>query len=117
MKITFLGTGPSHGVPVIGCTCPVCISNEPKNIRYRSSVLIEVSDTNILIDTPPELRLQIIQNNITFINGVLFTHPHADHVHGFDDLRRFNEIQKVTIPCYANETTANSIKKYVLLRL
>ncbi len=110
MKITFLGTGPSHGVPVIGCNCAVCSSNDPKNNRYRASVLINYRNNNILIDTPPEFRLQMIDNQITEINGVLFTHQHADHVHGFDDLRRFNEIQREPIPCYANSSTLRDLK-------
>ncbi len=110
MKITFLGTGPSHGVPVIGCTCSVCTSNNEKNIRWRSSIIIEKKSKFILIDTSPEFRFQALKYDIRKIDAVLFTHRHADHVHGFDDLRRYNEITGKTIPCFADETTANSIK-------
>ncbi|OWZ84525.1 MBL fold metallo-hydrolase [Natranaerobius trueperi] len=110
MKITFLGTGPSHGVPIIGCSCPVCTSHDIRNKRFRASVFIETSNTNILIDTPPEFRLQAINNSINHIDGVLFTHQHADHVHGFDDLRRFNEMQRKQIPCYANQDTVYGLK-------
>ncbi len=111
MQITFLGTGPSHGVPVIGCNCTVCLSNKPKNIRYRASLLLSTETQNLLFDTAPELRLQMIENKVTRIDAVIFTHAHADHVHGFDDLRRFNEIQSETIPCYAGIETAKNIAK------
>ncbi|ACB83749.1 MBL fold metallo-hydrolase [Natranaerobius thermophilus] len=110
MKVTFLGTGPSHGVPVIGCSCSVCSSKDSKNTRYRSSVIIKYENNHLLIDTPPEFRLQMINNNIHRIDGVLFTHPHADHVHGFDDLRRFNEIQRESIPCFASSETVKNLK-------
>lgn len=110
MKIIFLGTGPSHGVPVIGCNCDTCNSSDKKNIRWRSSILIEKKSIFILIDTSPEFRFQALKYNINKIDAVMFTHRHADHVHGFDDLRRFNELTGKTIPCYANETTVKSIK-------
>ncbi|UMZ75356.1 MBL fold metallo-hydrolase [Natranaerofaba carboxydovora] len=109
MKIIFLGTGPSHGVPVIGCKCDICTSNDQKNNRWRSSILIEKKSRFLLVDTSPEFRFQALTYNINKIDTVLFTHRHADHVHGFDDLRRFNEIMGKSIPCYANEITAQSI--------
>jgi len=111
MKITFLGTGPSHGVPIIGCTCDVCTSKDPKNIRYRASVYIEIQDSAILIDTPPELRLQAINYGLSHVDCVLFTHQHADHIHGFDDLRRFNDIQKKEIFCFGDEETLTDIRQ------
>ncbi|OCL27685.1 MBL fold metallo-hydrolase [Orenia metallireducens] len=111
MKITFLGTGTSHGVPVIGCECPTCISEDSKNKRYRSSIYIEVDNTSLLIDTPPELRLQLLENNIRKVDAVLFTHPHADHLMGFDDLRGINRLQSSSIPCYGNKMTIEEIEK------
>ena len=91
MKLTFLGTGTSHGIPVIGCDCEVCKSTDPKNKRYRSSVFIQTKDDkDILVDCGPEFRLQAIENNIQNIDAVLLTHSHADHLHGIDDLRIFS---------------------------
>ena len=84
---TFLGTGTSVGVPMIGCQCAVCCSTDPKNQRYRSSVMLRVPHGNILIDTGPELRLQLLREKIAVINAVLYTHYHADHLFGLDDLR------------------------------
>lgn len=91
MKLTFLGTGTSQGVPVIACDCPVCKSTDPKNRRYRSSVYIQTNDGKfILIDVGPEFRLQCLENDIKKIDAVLLTHSHADHLHGIDDLRIFS---------------------------
>lgn len=96
MKLTFLGTGTSHGVPVIACDCKVCKSTDPHNRRYRSSALLTFTDStdnktkNLLIDIGPEFRLQALENNIKQIDGVLLTHSHADHLHGIDDLRIFS---------------------------
>ncbi len=84
---TFLGTGTSVGVPMIGCECPVCTSSDPHNQRYRVGVLLRVPHGNILIDTPPELRLQLLRERVSVIHAVLFTHYHADHLFGLDDLR------------------------------
>ncbi len=111
MQLTFLGTGTSHGVPIIGCKCAVCKSTNPKNRRYRSSILIKASDTNLLFDTTPEFRLQAIENNIEKVNAVFLTHAHADHIFGFDDLRRFCEIQNETIPVYGSAATMDYMKK------
>ncbi|TDX48905.1 MBL fold metallo-hydrolase [Orenia marismortui] len=111
MEITFLGTGTSHGVPIIGCSCSTCLSNNPKNKRYRSSIYIELDTSSLLIDTAPELRLQLIRNNITTIDAVLFTHTHADHLMGFDDLRGINRLQKKAIPCYGNQRAIKEIKR------
>lgn len=110
MKVTFLGTGPSHGVPVIGCNCSTCTSKDKKNIRWRSSILVEKKSVSLLVDTSPELRFQALRYSIKKVHAVLFTHRHADHVHGFDDIRRYNEIMGQSIPCFANEVTAKSIE-------
>ena len=80
MKVTFLGTGTSHGVPMIACNCKVCTSSNPKNKRMRTSVLVSKNGYNILIDATPELRLQCIKNNVTRLDAVLITHPHADPI-------------------------------------
>jgi len=105
MKITFLGTGTSQGVPIINCACPVCLSPDPRNKRLRTSISIESENTSLLIDTTPDLRQQLLRNPINRLDAVLFTHAHADHIYGIDDLRRFNQIQKKRIPVYAEEGT------------
>lgn len=89
MRLTFLGTGTSFGVPQVGCDCPVCRSSDPRDKRTRCSVTIESNGRTILIDTAPELRLQLLTNGIAQIDAVLYTHAHADHVNGIDDLRIF----------------------------
>ncbi len=111
IKIVFLGTGTSHGIPMIGCNCRVCKSSDPHDKRTRSSLYIETNSTSILIDTSPELRLQCIENNITHIDAILFTHAHADHILGLDDVRRFSANSNHPIPCYGNKPTIDCIKK------
>ena len=93
MKLTFLGTGTSHGVPVIGCKCGVCTSDNPKNKRNRCSLWVEDQGLSIIIDTATEFRLQAIAYGVTRVDAILFTHNHADHVMGLDDIRPFNERQ------------------------
>lgn len=110
MKVTFLGTGTSHGIPMIACNCRVCTSDNPKNKRMRTSVLVNSNGYNILIDAPPELRLQCIKNNITRLDAVLITHPHADHIFGLDDLRRFNMVQRMDMPIYGTSKTLDMIR-------
>jgi phosphoribosyl 1,2-cyclic phosphate phosphodiesterase len=89
VKLRFLGTGTSFGVPVIGCRCPVCTSSDPRNRRTRHGVLLEKGRSRLLVDTPPELRLQLVAAGVEGLDGVFLTHPHADHLHGIDDLRAF----------------------------
>ena len=110
MKITILGCGTSTGVPVIGCHCSVCTSSDPRNRRTRTSALFSVNGHNLLVDTSTDLRAQCLANHIERIDAVLFTHPHADHIHGIDELRIFNLLQKSAIPCYGNRDTINRIK-------
>lgn len=110
MKITVLGCGSSPGVPVIGCDCAVCRSDNPKNKRLRVSLLIETNGKNILIDSSPDLRQQALAANIRQVDAVLFTHDHADHTGGLDDLRAFNHIADVPLPVYGPEETINSLK-------
>ena len=111
MKITVLGCGTSTGVPVIGCKCSICASKDSKNKRVRSSLLITANNKNILIDTSTDLRYQALTHKIERIDAVLYTHPHADHIHGIDELRSFNMLQKEAIPCYGSEFTINRIRK------
>lgn len=110
MRIIVLGCGTSTGVPVIGCHCAVCASTDPRNKRTRSSALVQTGGKNLLIDTSTDLRAQSLANGIERIDAVLFTHPHADHIHGIDDLRSFNLHQEGPIPCYGNAFTIDRIK-------
>lgn len=105
MKVTILGCGPSGGVPLIGCQCAVCRSTDTRNQRSRSSVFIETQGVSILVDTSPDLRTQALRNGITRLDAVLFTHAHADHTHGIDDLRSFNYLMKQAIPVYGSAET------------
>lgn len=111
MKLTFLGTGTSHGVPVIGCDCAVCQSNDPRNKRTRSSLLVQIDDLNILIDTATEFRLQALRCGVKRIDAVLYTHCHADHVFGFDDLRIFSQRFGIEIPFYGNAATIEEMQQ------
>ena len=110
MRVTFLGSGTSGGVPVISCSCDVCRSLNPKNKRLRSSILIEADGLNILVDTSPDLRQQLLRRPVERIDAVLYTHAHADHIFGLDELRRFNYLQKERIPAYANKSTAETLR-------
>jgi len=112
MKIIILGSGTSLGVPVIGCACEVCTSSDPKNKRTRASICVQTaSGKNILVDTATELRLQAIQNGISSVEMILFTHYHADHIHGLDDVRKFNQASQNSIVCYGNEPTTETIRR------
>ncbi|MFP5355158.1 MAG: MBL fold metallo-hydrolase [Gemmatimonadota bacterium] len=102
MKLTFLGTGTSFGIPIIGCGCAVCRSSDPRDRRTRIGAVIETDGgTRLLIDTPPELRLQLVQAGIDKVDAVFFTHDHADHIHGIDDVRAITVRQRAPLPMYA----------------
>jgi phosphoribosyl 1,2-cyclic phosphate phosphodiesterase len=103
MRVTVLGCGTSSGVPQIGCTCPVCRSTDPRNKRRRCSILVEARGRRILVDTGPDLRQQCIDAGIGAIDALLYTHAHADHVHGIDDLRSINNVIMAPIEGYAHE--------------
>ena len=104
--LTFLGTGTSNGVPMIGCRCPVCCSDDPRDRRTRTSALVHHGGLTLLIDTATELRSQALALGLDAVDAVLFTHAHADHTGGFDDLRRFNELSQRHLPIYAGPETA-----------
>jgi len=110
MKVVILGCATSTGVPIIGCPCPVCTSDNPKNKRTRCSVFIETKGKNILIDSATDLRFQALKHQITRLDAVLYTHSHADHTHGIDELRTFNFVNDMVIPCYGNSLTINNLK-------
>lgn len=111
MKVTFLGTGTSVGVPRIGCRCPVCISTAPENKRLRCSLWLQHGDHSILIDTTPDLRTQALTHRIDQLDAVLFTHGHADHLHGLDDVRSYCFGRDTPLPCYGNEFTLERIER------
>lgn len=111
MRVTFLGTGTSTGVPVIGCRCAVCTSDEPRNKRLRQSVSIQVDDTWGLIDTTPDLRLQLLRHPIPRLDFILFTHSHSDHLMGLDDVRPFNFRQRSAVHAFAGRLTAKAIRR------
>ncbi len=105
MKFTFLGTGTSHGIPMIGCSCAVCRSNDPKNRRRRCSLYVVTADRHLVFDTPPDFRDQVLSFGVERVDALFLTHPHADHIFGFDDVRRFSTLQKKHIPVYGSPET------------
>ena len=121
MRVTVLGSGTSHGVPAIGCDCAVCRSPDPRDRRTRPSILIELTAEAatafgqavrfVLVDTSTDLRTQALAFGVRRVDALLFTHTHADHVFGLDDVRRFNQMQKEAIPCYADRDTAASLRR------
>lgn len=114
MKLTFLGTGTSFGVPQIGCSCEVCRSTDLRDKRTRSGALVESSTgSRVLIDTPPELRLQMIAANVGSVDAVVYTHAHADHIHGIDDVRAFTIGRKTPLPMYGSAGTIHEIETRV----
>ena len=117
MKLTFLGTGTSFGVPQIGCRCAVCRSPDPRDRRTRVGAVVETDNgTRLLIDTPPELRLQLVTSDIDRVDAVLFTHDHADHTHGIDDLRAVSVRRDTALPMYGSaETLASLSRKFAYI--
>ena len=128
LTVTVLGSGTSHGVPMIGCTCPVCQSTDPRDRRMRSSVRVEVTTPadstgggapaawtddvrSLLIDTSTDLRAQALAYDVRRVDAILFTHSHADHVMGLDDVRRYNHLQRHAIPCFADAATLADLRR------
>src|SRR3954464_1027421 len=111
LTITFLGTGTSTGVPVVGCRCAICTSSDERNKRLRQSVKIEANGRHFLIDTTPDLRLQLLRDPIPRLDFILFTHSHSDHLMGLDDIRPFNFRQRETIHAFANAPTTKAIRR------
>jgi phosphoribosyl 1,2-cyclic phosphate phosphodiesterase len=116
VRITFLGTGTSHGVPMIGCGCTTCTSTDPRDTRLRPSIYVETSGARVLVDAGPDLRAQALRHRITRVDTILFTHGHADHILGIDDVRRFNAVREDhkmagTMPCYGDAATLEDIRR------
>jgi phosphoribosyl 1,2-cyclic phosphate phosphodiesterase len=114
LNVTLLGTGTSHGVPMIGCDCAVCRSADPKDRRTRPSIFIEAADgpvRHILVDTSTDLRAQALACGVRRVDAILFTHSHADHILGLDEVRRFNAVQGAAIPCFADQRTAADVRR------
>lgn len=126
IRITVLGSGTSHGVPMIGCDCAVCRSTDPRDARLRPSILIEApqdgralgrppgdgrAGCSILVDTSTDLRTQALKYDLRRVDGILFTHSHADHIFGLDEVRRFNALQRSAIPCYADRATVADLRR------
>ena len=111
-KVLVLGTGTSHGVPMIGCECDTCRSTDPRDSRLRASIYIQVdSGPSVLIDTTPDLRTQALTHRLKRVDAIVYTHSHADHVMGLDEVRRFNVLQKSAIPCYGDERTLADLRR------
>jgi len=111
-RVTFLGTGTSHGVPMIGCTCPVCQSADPRDRRLRPSIYVDVAGgPALLVDTATDLRQQALTHGLVRVDALLFTHSHADHVMGLDEVRRFNALMGTAMPVFADAATAAELRR------
>lgn len=111
IKVTFLGTGTSSGVPMIACTCPVCLSQDQRDKRFRSSILVESPNTSFVIDTTPDFRSQMLAHQVKKLNAVLFTHPHKDHIAGLDDVKAFSYFQVTPMKIFANAITRSALER------
>ena len=111
LRITFLGTGTSTGVPMIGCHCAVCSSTDARDQRLRSSILLETSTTSVVVDTTPDFRYQMLRIDNDKLDAVLFTHPHKDHIAGLDDVRAYNFFMQRPMEVYANSLTEETLKR------
>lgn len=111
MKVTILGSGTSTGVPVITCSCEVCTSSDPRDKRLRASIMLEMDNRTIVIDTGPDFRTQMLRANVKDIDAIIFTHSHKDHVGGLDDVRPFNYFKKKSIPIYAEAYVIEALNR------
>lgn len=109
-EMILLGTGTSHGVPIIGCHCPICLSGHPRNQRTRSGVAVRAPEGTFLIDTSPELRIQLLREKVEMVHAAVFTHSHADHIFGLDDLRLFGYRMTHAVPLYCEEIVERQIR-------
>jgi phosphoribosyl 1,2-cyclic phosphate phosphodiesterase len=111
-SVLVLGSGTSQGVPMIGCDCATCRSDDPRDTRSRASILVTIAGgPSVLIDTSPDLRAQALQHGLRHIDAILYTHSHADHILGLDDVRRFNWLQRQPIPCYGDDRTLSDLRR------
>jgi phosphoribosyl 1,2-cyclic phosphate phosphodiesterase len=111
LKITFLGTGTSSGVPMIACSCEVCTSTDKKDKRLRSSILVQSKTTTLVIDTTPDFRYQMLRAEVKNLDAVVYTHPHKDHIAGLDDVRAYNFFSKKSMEIYANKLTEEALRR------
>lgn len=111
LRITFLGTGTSGGVPMIACNCAICTSENENDKRLRSSILVESEKTSLVVDTTPDFRTQMLRENVKKLDAVIFTHPHKDHIAGLDDIKAFNFFQKKAVEVYANKLTEEALRR------
>lgn len=111
MKVTFLGTGTSQGVPIIACECEVCRSQNPKDNRLRTSILIQSNQAKVVIDSGPDFRQQMLREKVKSLDAVIFTHEHKDHLAGLDEVRAFNYITKAKMPIFATERVQEALKR------
>jgi phosphoribosyl 1,2-cyclic phosphate phosphodiesterase len=111
LKITFLGSGTSSGVPMIGCDCEVCTSTNKKDKRLRSSILVQSPNTTLVVDTGPDFRYQMLREKIKHLDAVVFTHPHKDHLAGLDDIRAFNFLNRRSMDVYADSLTEEALRR------
>lgn len=111
IEAVILGCGTSHGVPMVGCDCRVCLSDDPRDKRTRCGLVLRSPTTTVLVDAPPELRLQLVREKVSRLDAILITHSHADHIMGLDDVRRFNELQKGPIALYAQESVLKDVER------
>jgi phosphoribosyl 1,2-cyclic phosphate phosphodiesterase len=111
IKITFLGSGTSSGVPMIGCECPVCSSTDKKDKRLRSSILVESATTTLVVDAGPDFRYQMLRQKLKKLDAIIFTHPHKDHMAGLDDVKAFNYLNKKPMQIYADSLTEEALRR------